>query len=884
MAFLDRLSKTATLQERNAMVQENIGLGGNEGIEKRIHFFIKRCAYVKYFLMLIHTLNSSKILYYVKGSSAWFANAKDSLFDQEWLADPSNITCKGVWEYLLAKHGDNAALLASFLPQNWDISIFTPNPEEVTINIKQELDRIRELMIRDPDIKPQERQTRGSKGRETTGETVLDIDVNIATEGADTFKGSYVSLCRIENKQGNEYGEFDDELVCTNQIEHDQSHRVGFLVFWISIYNITDIRNALEPQVGEINSVDFFYEKFISKITRLLPATIFPEGTGLNANFLNHEGLALNSIFMESSGVDRRQEKKLDIDSMRLNAMLKNKTPEEMVVFYKSILEVWETSFMVWATGGGLEMFTLLRTKGASSEVARLCVERGGWTLTPDIAVEWCAAASSGNAPGRVPGTEEANPPEKTYLSRYNYFFNDSYQYDAILNTIKKNILKYYMVDNDNMLNLIEESLVSLYRATVNNIIIDIYDKSRSLVIEGVESVNIFIVGGDAFGRYIEEGKISDIDVKLIITPTPPKNPKKGRWKKIPVIDANIKNAVINFISDILSPYIIYLNYINKFVDKPTFRIRSYDASAEASPYSLISLDCRGKIDPPDTGVTGFFLEYALLDISIMYNYQQDDYTNYIHNSSCGYDIRLPGYLVDPVNMPQTPQVRPVVSSLIQASSLPVANALFLLTELKNRYEIPASVEARFFAGKIEKDILRYITLSEIIAKNKTYIPVILSRNTMDPFLWYSMKLITKTEKVINYLGCVYTKQFDAIRLGVKNLEVDFPDRRQQRWRYVIKAKTTYNSGRFIFCDHEYLINDDNVQDLHFFVGECQSDVLRVIDPSGDAALSSELTLRERVKLFCKVLNRDNRELLDNIIGTVWPLDHVVKYLGLEPN
>jgi hypothetical protein len=800
MGFLDDISEL-NAPERNKVIQDYIGHGGDEGIQKRVYFFRKRCVYVKYFLMLINVLNSNEILYYIKGSSAWFANVRHNLFSQEFLADPLNIQCENIIKYILEKHGGNMALLASFLPQNWDISIFTNTPEQTRMLIKQQLEIIKDIMINDPYIISQERVTR----RKQRGETVLSIDINSNNKGADTFKGGWVSLCRTEDKHDNIYSDFDDKMVCTNEIKIDQINRVGFLIFWISIYTIPISQN-LKDGDHPYN----FGTNFLSKITKWLPATIFPEGLGIDANFLNLEGLALNSIFMESTGVDRRLEKKLDIDNIRLNSLLENRDPQEMLGFYKLILNIWETTFNLW-----------------SDEEMKL-------------------------------------------------FFYTEYQHQDILNTIQKNILKYYITDGDNTLNNIEKYLVNLYRNTINNILMDIYDKSKSKRIEGVESIDLFIVGGDAFSRYIPTDKISDIDVKLIVTPI---RKARSRSRKPPVIPLHIKNEIINFVSDIISPYIIYLNYTGKFFDRPAFRIRSYDASEQNSPYSLISLDCRGLIDVPDVGISGFFLDYAILDIAIIYNYNKEDYTKYIHNSICDGYITLPGYLLDSNNMPEKDQILPVLTDLTQVSFLPVANSLFLLEELINRYENASSVEGRFFAGKIEKDIYRY----NEIKKLTDLTPVITNSNVMDPLLWYSMKLIEKVSKVVNYFGCVYAKQFDTIRLGIKKLELDFPDRWTQTWRYVIKTKTTYNSKGYIFCDYEYLDNpEENLIDLDFFMGGCLTDVLQINYSDNTMVQNSYVTLKKRVKLFCQILDKENKTQFTDIIGNLETQENINNYLGLK--
>ena len=139
----------------------------------------------------------------------------------------------------------------------------------------------------------------------------------------------------------------------------------------------------------------------------------------------------------------------------------------------------------------------------------------------------------------------------------------------------------------------------------------------------------------------------------------------------------------------------------------------------------------------------------------------------------CTSETNLPEYLVS--DIPQrSEQLAFVLNNLVAASVLPVANVDFLINEMTNRYENTDSVEARFFNGKIEKDIVRYTTLkkfSDNVLLNTT-------PNVMDPFLWWSMKL-TRISEGLKYFGCIYSSQFDFIRTYKKGtkLEVVAPDR-----------------------------------------------------------------------------------------------------------
>lgn len=769
MGFLDTILVLSP-KERDYQVKKYIGQGNN-GIEKREFFFRKRCAYISYYVEFINALNSNGIKYYIKGSSAWFANAREFLFSG-YPGDINKADCDSMMNFLHKNYKENIPLIASFLPQNWDICIFSDQPGIAREEIYGYLQDLARRMEKDPNIIPQKRKTRSKKTDESS---ILSIKTNTNNDGADTFNGGWISICSEEYKHGHKFKDFDDKIVCTEPAE---TGRIGFLIFWVAIYHIP------------VHHVHNFSHNFLNKLTVNLPSTLTDKEQKLNAVFLNPLGLLLNTLYMKAGGVDRKIDKKLDIDNLRMGSMGINKYEA-----YKQIHNIWINTFSEWTE--------------------------------KDIDILF----------GPIP-------------------------YNSIENEIKKNILNNYITpEGISYLETIENSLVTEYRPTINNILIHMNYKLSQTKFEGVESVKLFIVGGDAFARYITTDKISDIDVKLIITP------HKKQGGKRPVIPSYIREEIVRFVTETISEYIVYLNYTGKFFDKPLFRLRNYDATKQDFPYNLISMDCRGNHDFPQADVYGFFLDYAILDISIMYNNNKKSTEDYVWEIPCRGELRLPGYLVS--DAPKSEQVVKVLHDLSDSSKLPIASVPFLVKEMVDRYENPDSVEGRFFAGKIEKDIQRYLSLkTQNVKLNDTY-------NIMDPFLFWTMNLVDRINLGLSYFGCIYSSQFNFIRSYKKGskLQVPAPDRFHLETKTFVnrKSKTPFSSEKFSFCDNEYLKQID-MDDIHYFMGHCRLGF--------DNDYSWENT-KKYMGVFCNIMNRADRTEYPLLLGEIVKLNDVEKYLGI---
>lgn len=765
MKILETVSKLSP-QERDEYIKEFIGQNSN-GILKREYFFKKRFAYVPYYLRFVYMLEEYGVKYYIKGSSAWFANARENIM-KGYTGNIKTSSADSILDFLKKKFHTSIPLLASFLPQNWDICIYTDQVEIARKEIYKFMTKLSVQMKQDPLIIPQKRQTRRGGSSDT-----INIKVNTKGEGADTFKGAWVSMCSEEYERVHKFRDFDDKLVCTDKSK--DTGIIGFLIFWVVIYNIPT------------KHMKSFEENFLDKVTIKLPSD-FSEKS--QVRFLNTLGLILNTTYMESSGISRKTEKKLDIDKLRSESLELNRYES-----FQKLQHIWFQTF-------------------------------GSWSETEILSL----------------------------------FYEG--QFSSITNNIKKNILSNYIVNSGiNYMQLLENNLLSDYRAVINNIIIHINYILLSKTFDGVESVKLFIVGGDAFARYIPTTNLSDIDIKLIITPN-----VKTRGKN-PIMPSELKQDVVKFIVEILSEYIVFLNYTGKFFDRPLFRVRNYDATKQNVPYNLISLDCRGNHDVPEANVSGFYLDYAILDISIMWNNTKKNTDDYITEMDCIGELKLPGYLTTDENIPESKQLYQTLDNLIQSAKIPIASSNFLLSEMVERYNNPNSVEARYFNGKIEKDIERYIIL-----KNYQNQPI-QTINVMDPFLFWTMNE-EKLKRNLQYFGCVYSSEFDFIRTYKKGkkLQIVAPDRFSvEKSNYInIKSKTSFSSDKFVFCDEEYHKQMD-MTDIKYFMANCHINF--------DGNYSDE-NIKKNVYIFCEILNRNNRTEYKKYLGNITPLKTIIEYLN----
>ena len=752
--FIEKLVGMKNETERLNKIKKKLKLSST-GVEKRFDFFKRRSKYIKYYNYFVEYLNKLQVPYYIKGSSAWWSNFNPVIKKD---LETYNIkkSCEDVLLYLQNKYPNNIDEIASFLPQNWDFSIFVPTgyKNKIKDNLIKKLKEIKLKMNNDKNFFSDKRVLRSSKNTEQ----ILGFEINSENEGADTFKGSYISYCRIENRQGNKYKHFNDENVCTEQIKLDQKDKIGFLLFWITIH--------------EVPNINKFYDNFLKPITIQEKTTIFDlelEQTPTKTFYLNIDGLLLGHIYMESKGVNRTDEKQLKVDELRLNSIGIYKTKEQRLKKLKKIYEFWTQNF-------------------------------------------------------------EKNKLEWTKKD-YNKFFKE-YEYNNIVNGIKKLILQnlYDKNSKSDAITYLEKSLVNNYRPVINTIIINLSAYLKKTKISGISKIDMFIVGGDAFTRYIENSKISDIDIKLQLTP-------EITHIKKQLIEPKIKKQIQEIIIKFLSPYIIFLNYIGKFNNGPSFRIRQFDNTMEDSPYNLFSVDCKFFRNIPDL-FDNFYMEYAILDISIGYNYNKHDYKYDYDMIDTNVKINMTNYFFN--NNYNISQIKKQIESVYIESKLPVATRKFLIEDLQKTYENKSAMEGRLLSGKIEKDMRRYKLLKSKINSSEK----IIKYNLSDPILTWTFKYQENIKQALTFCGCLYYNMFIELYNKIKGK----------------KRKMTYTSTGYSYCNLVFL---DSLKDdyLHISAKQCISDL----------NLDLEEQVKNYVKIFCKVMNKNNKEIQEpfNLISNI---------------
>ena len=731
--FIEKLVRMNNDTQRLNEIKKKLKLSST-GKEKRFDFFKKRAKYIKYYNYFVKVLNELRVPYYIKGSSAWWSN----LNSDGIIKESNNKTCEEVLLHLEREYEENIDEIASFLPQNWDFSIFvkTGYKDKVMQQLIQQLGVIKKKMNSDKHIFPPGRILRSK----TNEEPILGFEINSKEYGSDTFKGSYISFCRIENRENNKYEHFNDENVCTGQIKLDQKDKIGFLLFWITIHEVPDM--------------DKFYNNFLKPITIKKKSTIFNKELDEKIEetyFLNIDGLLLGNIYMESKGVNRSNEKQLKVDELRLNSINQYKTAEDKFNKLNYLYNFWIKNFK-------------------QNEL--------GWSNTD-----------------------------------YKKFFKE-YENKNIVNGIKKLILKNVIDDKSKIggITYLEQSLVNNYRPVINNIIIELSKLLKKTKIEGISKIDMFIVGGDAFTRYIENSKISDIDIKLQLTPEANHNKQRNIDQKI---KKNIEELIIRF----LSPYVIYLNYIGKFHNGPSFRIRQFDNTREDSPYNLFSLDCKSSHSVPKL-MKDFYMEYAILDISIGYNYNKHDYKKDYEMMKTDAKLNMSYYFFQNYNDNKIKQIKQYINNIFLQATLPVATRKFLLEDLQKTYENESAMEGRLLAGKIEKDMRRYKQLkSQINSSSK-----IIKYNISDPFLIWTMFNQPDISKTLSLCGCLYYNMFIELYKKIRGK----------------KKKITYTSSGYSYCN-----KDLNVSDAQKCLNQ----------------LYPNINIENFIDFFCKVMDKNNTQI-----------------------
>lgn len=310
----------------------------------------------------------------------------------------------------------------------------------------------------------------------------------------------------------------------------------------------------------------------------------------------------------------------------------------------------------------------------------------------------------------------------------------------------------------------IDDVVIGYFRPIMNSIILEL-----KMVLEGYipKFVKVFIAGGDGFERYISTGKIADIDIKVVILK------KEGKDM------TQILEAVQKIIVHTLSKHAVFLNYLikrkgylhNKIdedilynndllkagilcpqgnvsldskltdsipvgynfklcpqAESSSFRLRSLYKIQNMEGYHLLSLDYRKKFwvyyKNPYNDQTSIPLYYkydlAILDIPIILfddSHWREDFielqNGYVDNNplNFGKKLQLQFDISD----------QDAMTPLTSAPFFPLASKLFLIYDILERFneESKRQLRERYLAGKIPKDVSRFLTLGKDIQTGK---------------------------------------------------------------------------------------------------------------------------------------------------------------------
>lgn len=639
MSLIDKLIPMKDSNKRYKLISDFLEqkISPEFSIQKRNFFFQNRRQIIPYYYILISQLNKlekdGKLVYLIRGSSAWFNNVMNSItkgktYDINSFDQMYHDFIRGIGDVHMA---------ASLLAQNWDFSIFI---DENYLDIV--FDMVNKVV---GDI---------AKKMKKDKINAMKISYNKDLDHLENFKGYYIALC-LENKEYSLYQHFSD-YVCNKQSPY------SFFAFWITLH--------------PVNNLTHIYNTFVKPITVKLPASIinkYPTGTEIidekfsnpklkksertvrkrekrdlynvsefkfgnyseedietKANFLNFKGLIMFTTFMDSKHLNRTSEKGINIDEYRIRWLENDGVKRGKL--YKEIYKIWTDTF------------------------------------------------------------EEKDS-----------IFENKWQLSNINDTFRNNILKNILnIDSNSSFDLIDTRLIEFYRGIINTIVIDLHKRITSYKHKYIEKVDVMIVGGDAFTRYIDKSTTSDIDVKVIVIP---KKSTKETW-----MPNDIYEEIQQFITSILSKYIVYLNYTLKFSNMHTqFRLREWAEifkDMKGGKFHLFTLDCRTIHNVKQLGNKTFNLrnynhDLALLDVAINFDNERY-YTGFKTTELMD---------VTPVKRFQCSYINYNVNKI--DFKIPIASPEFLMKEMYKRYKYPYLLEQRFRQGigKINKDIQRYMTL-----------------------------------------------------------------------------------------------------------------------------------------------------------------------------
>lgn len=274
---------------------------------------------------------------------------------------------------------------------------------------------------------------------------------------------------------------------------------------------------------------------------------------------------------------------------------------------------------------------------------------------------------------------------------------SDNYRtrYDIQLSLLLKKFITLQTEDS-NILDQFSSYITELFRPYINSFI----SNTADILLETYSKDNyIFIVGGDAYRRYLPDDikNTSDIDTKLFYYDEKDKNELirltvNEMSELITILYINKQNIFSNFKNTTIGfdnkDYEFNIEFIPVY-DSGQFRIRYIDAD----DFILFSLDYRTKINVELKGddiqlSTSIINEIAVLDVVLMKSDLESNYTVTLSNG------------------------------------LPIASAEYLVSDLKKIYkEISENVKLRFHKSK--KDKKRLTSLLKYIQKTQELYPEI---------------------------------------------------------------------------------------------------------------------------------------------------------------
>ena len=226
-----------------------------------------------------------------------------------------------------------------------------------------------------------------------------------------------------------------------------------------------------------------------------------------------------------------------------------------------------------------------------------------------------------------------------------------------------------------------------------------------------IQQIELFIVGGDAINRFTDDNsQMTDIDAKIYITPK--------QANSIGTFSNVLKQYILSFLSSQFSNYLVKLHETFNFKRRTNpgdrnnyiFRLRRGDFSR---PYSRNQVDInRSKflifsIDTLVDTLVGENYEYSILDVSIVYNGDKEDFRG-MYNTQPLYDA---------------------ISRDKTEYTINVANAKFISKDIEDMYKKQITALNRVKQDKVEKDINRYIFIKRV---SNTMSPHTVDTNAVD--------------------------------------------------------------------------------------------------------------------------------------------------------